>query len=178
MSYYPEWFDSAKWLLGVSGVILAYALRYRKSLRRHRALKPLAALLLAGAFAFGGTSGVLFNTHAAHVTTNGIVGEVNIHSGRSSSTHFSLTTPTGGHLYLGLTGAHHEIAFGETVEVTYQADSYSVLDISSPSGAQGGYQIHQNDNIVGSWFALVVAAGLALFGIFSWFMSGPSSGTN
>jgi len=178
VSYYPDWFDSAKYLLGISGVILAYILRYKPLLRRRRPLKPLACLLLAGGFAFGGTAGVLFNQRAAHITTNGIVGHVTIHTGKGSSTHFSLSTPSGGDLYLGLDGAHQDIAADETVDVTYQADSYRVLDISSPSGPKGAYQVHQNDNIAGSWFALIVAAGLALYGIFSWFMNDPSRATS
>ena len=175
MSYYPVWFDYAVWVLVGFGALCGLMMLPEPTGPKRGKLKLLACILVALGIAFAGTAGLIFNLRAAHFDVQGTLTHVVVkHGGRSSSTLFQLIVPGQPTKSFEIGRDVPQILPGETMKVTYQADSNHVLGAQIVSGAYAGYDYADGDNSGGSIVVILVALALALYGVLNFLSDGTA----
>ncbi len=172
MTYYPAWFDYAKWMLAVSGGLCIFAIKSQAAGQLRGRLKLFGLLLVALGMIFGATAGVLFNSRASESDAAGIIARVHRTSGRGASTHFDVTQPDGTVLTFRIPSELREIADGEEAKIHYQDGSNKVLYLSIIAGQYAGF-IHSDSNgLFGSYVLFVGAFVLFAYALWDFFSDG------
>jgi len=172
VTYYPGWFDDVMWTAIVCGAACFLAMKGLDAGRKRGFVKLAACLLMAIGLGFGGTAGVLFNSRAPHLTVDGTVSNVVIHSGKGSSTTFTLTSAQGPLYGLHISSAKSQIAAGEHAHVVYQAGSMLALELSVFDGPGAGFDYSEGDGTPGAMFALFAAFVFATYGVVNFITGG------
>lgn len=176
MTYYPDWFDYAKWLFVGFGAFGGFLTLSEPAGRKRGLLKLGFCTLLASGIVIGALGGVLFNLRAPHLTAEGTLFDVNVHHGKSSSTVFRLRTTTTDEIDgLSMSGAHDDLLNGAVARVTYQDGSLSVLRVQILEGPYAGKDHSEIDGLVPSWIALFFGVGLAAYGVLNWLKDGTGA---
>ena len=143
---------------------------------RLRGFAKLGAFLLASVtLGLIGLMGILFNARAPHLQASGMFSHVVMHTGKGSSTRFNLI----GHSQetinsLHISSAKSQIMAGEDAEIIYQAQSGLVLSLHIVDGPHAGFIYTESDRGGEGYFAILLAIGLAGFGIVNFFNDGSA----
>jgi hypothetical protein len=175
VTYYPGWFDGVMGIAIVCGCVCFIAMKWLAAGRTRGLLKLAACLLMAIGLAFGGSGGVLFNSRAAHLTVDGTVSNVVIHTGKGSSTTFALTNAQGEFDGLHISSAKSQISSGEHAHIVYQAGSMVVLELSVLDGPGAGLTYSEGDGTTGAIFTLFIALVFAIYGIVNFISGGTGA---
>jgi hypothetical protein len=175
MTYYPVWFDGVTWTAIAGGVVCFLAMKAIAVGPKRGYVKLAACLLMAIGLGFGGAGGVLFNARAPHLEANGTISYVAIHSGRGSSTTFTLITAQGTLKGLSISAARDQIATGEHAQVFYQAESMRALEVHVLDGPGADFSYSDSDGTVGAAFTLFAALMFGIYGVVNFITGGTGA---
>jgi len=174
MSYYPGWFDYAKWIPLLCAVVCFLAMNAFKPGRPRGYLRLTGCILVAIGLCFGAVISIVFDAHAPHIAAEGAITLTSIHSGKGSSTTFSLTNMPLTGPRLRMDGAHHQVVDGERADVTYQAQTGTVLSLHVLDRPNAGFDYTDTVGGFGPYFVFLIAAAFALYGIIDWNIDGTA----
>lgn len=173
MTYYPDWFDYAKWLFVGFGALGGFLTLSEPAGRKRGLLKLGFCTLLASGIVIGALGGVLFNLRAPHLTAEGTLFDVFVRHGKRSYTTFRLRSTTTSEIDgLSMSSAHDDLLNGEVARVTYQDGSLLALRVLVLEGPNAGKDHTEIDGLIPSWIALVFGIGLAAYGVLNWLKDG------
>jgi hypothetical protein len=175
MTYYPAWFDYAKWTFVVCGGLCWFSMLTEVAGRKRGLLKLAACVLIAVGMAFGGLAGVLFNLRASHLNAEGTLFGVLVAHGKGSHSDFGLRFPSDKVVFLSMSGAYEQLSDGETARVTYQDGTHRVLRVKVLEGRNAGFDETASDGFGGSCVALLLSLCLGGYGVLDWINDGTAA---
>jgi hypothetical protein len=167
--YYPVILPVLAWSSAAFGLFCELVRMRSRSGRRRRQAEFAAMLLFATALALGGTTGLLFNLRAPHLTADGVVYDVRSIGTHGQQRQFNIFTRPESAEPFELSWDNPHIRDGQLARVTWQAGSHRLLSVEVLYGPEQRYRTTQRDGTTGSLYCLGGALILVLFGCVRWF---------
>jgi len=136
--------------------------------QRKPAFRLVAWLAFGVMLGVGGLLSTLRISHSVRPQIEGMISNLKVSGGKSSSSYFTVVTDQGESVRLQSLDYTPNLQDGQRVRVRYLQEYGAALNLEVLSGANAGWEFHESDSLALAKLSTFAGACFAIFGLAQW----------